>query len=90
MFDLPFRMDVIGYVLHVRVPKLPREGEIRSGDGGDIEEGMFPPLSFKELREDAGVVAENLLIVPKYVFDKLVEALRGNDWGVRGAQGCDV
>ena len=74
MLDLPFRMDVIGYVLHVRFPKLPREGKIRSRDGRDIEEGMFPLLGFKELREDAGVVAENLFVVPKYVFDKLVEA----------------
>ena len=74
MLDLPFRMDVIGYVFHVRVPKLPREEEIRSRDGGDIEEGMFPPLGFKELREDAGVVAENLFVDPKYVFDKLVKA----------------
>ena len=77
MLDLPFRMDVIGYVLHVSVPKLPREEEIRSRDGGDVEEGMVPLLSFKELREDVGVVAENLLIVPKYVFDKLVEPWSG-------------
>jgi hypothetical protein len=83
-------MDMSGYVLHVRFLKLSREGEKRSGDGGDIEEGMFPLLGFKELREDLAVVHENLFIVPKYVFDKLVKAWWGNDWGIRSAQGCDV
>jgi hypothetical protein len=67
-------MYVIGCVLHVHLPKPPGEGEERRGDRGDIEEGMFPLLDFTELREDVVVVAENLFIVPKYLFNKLVEA----------------
>jgi len=86
-------MDIIGYVLHVHFPKRPGEGEKRSGDGGDIEEGMFPLLGFKELRKNVAVVVENfenLFVVPKYVVNKVVEAWWENDWGVRSAQGCDV
>lgn len=72
-------MGVSGDVPHACFPKLPEELEIRSGDGGDIEEGLFLLPGFREPREDAGVVAENLLIIPKCVFDELVETWWGND-----------
>ena len=82
------RNRVIRNILHICLSEIQRCIEYCRTDTPD--DGVLLSLDVMELLDEATMMGVEFAEVVEDVGDKLIEALRGDYWGVGGTEGADV